>query len=184
MSQRVAPAKPPHDLVGRQPIDVANVIAQLRQRARLPREPGDASPDRVECRPWAADETVLAALVLEHRHDGRPHRSEVRGRHQVEGRPHQRALDELPLDYRAVEVGELEPGEARPEADVRRCRLLGLQATDPFHRPDDVDIGRLEEQLPRQHRPAEPAGADDLGRGGPRHSGGSLPALKVAMSSV
>ena len=69
------------------------------------------------------------------RDDRRPQVEVVRGADHVERRAHERALDDGPLRERAVEVRGLEPGQTRPEPDVRRRRLLRLEATDPFEWP-------------------------------------------------
>ena len=184
MRQRVPAAQPPHELVCRQPIDVADVVAELRQRPRLGCEPRDTGTEggHPPCRRRL--ESVLAALVLEDRHDRGPQRPIVRRRHEVQRRAHQRALDEPPTRDGAVQVPGLERREPRPQADVGRRGLLRLEPTDPLDGVDHAEIRRLEQQLTSERGPTEPARAEDLDRGGRRHSGGSCPERNVAMSSV
>jgi hypothetical protein len=70
----------------------------------------------------------------------------------VDGHAHQRSLHHRAALERAIEVGEGEPYEARPQTDVGRRRVLGLDATDAFERTKDRQRRALEQKLPRQER--------------------------------
>ena len=91
-------------------------------------------------------------------------------------------LTTLPSRDRRVQVGRLESRQPRPQADLRRRRLLRLQPTDPLDRIDDADIGGLEQELARERRP--PSGRALRTSVTALVSRGSSPARNVAMSSV
>jgi beta-lactam-binding protein with PASTA domain len=70
----------------------------------------------------------------------------------VDRHPHQRPLyDRAPLE-RAREVVALESGQARPEPDVRRGRVLRLDSAHALEGPWERELGALEQQLPREER--------------------------------
>jgi hypothetical protein len=82
----------------------------------------------------------------------------------VDGRAHERALNgPLPLE-RAGEIAELEGVDHRPEPDVRRGRVLRLQAADPLERSTERHSRALEQELAREQRPVQPARREDHGR--------------------
>ena len=180
--QRKTPTQPPDDLVGRQPVDIADVVAQVGQAPRLGREGRDTRAKLLESLGRRRLELLLAPLSIEHREDGRPQGAIVRGRHEMKGRAHERALYEVPSSDGRVERRRLEPGHPCPQADVRRGRFLGLQPADAADRIDDVEMGRFEQELASERRAVQSPCAQDLGHA--LHSRGRSPARNVAISSV
>ena len=75
--------------------------------------------------------------------DGQGERPVVGRRHQVDRHPHERPLDDRPLLEQPGEVVAAEPLDPRPQADVHRRRVLGLQAAHQLQRPGDTDPGPL-----------------------------------------
>ena len=103
----------------------------------------------------------------------------VVGADQVEGAPEQPGLDQAPLADRPVERGGLEADEARPEADVRRGRLLRLEPTDPLGRGDRIERRtRSSSELPGERRPVELRRADRRRRHRAAYDQGSSGATK------
>jgi hypothetical protein len=169
MSECDASADPPDDLVGRHAICRPKVVAELTETAWFGGERlgpgaqgGEAARARRPC-------SVLSTDAIEHGNDGRPEVKVFRGADDVERRAHERALDDAPLGDRSIEVGRPEAGEPRPEPDVGRCRLLGLEATDPFRGRHDVEVGAFQEQLPGEGRAVQLSLAEVRVRGASRH---------------
>ena len=74
--------------------------------------------------------------------DGDRQRPVVGARDEVDRRAHQRALHDLPALERAGEGGALEALEPRPQADVHRRRVLGLDAADALQRVERAASAR------------------------------------------
>src|SRR5215472_14718369 len=79
----------------------------------------------------------------------------------MDGSAQDRRLDERPASQRPRQRLALEPLEARPERDVRRRRVLRLDAAHPLDRPRQRQARALEQQLSRQHRTVELALRED-----------------------
>src|SRR5258706_1685891 len=85
-------------------------------------------------------------------------------RHEVEGRAHERGLDQIaPVDRLAKPLVR-EAGEARPQCNVWGRRPLRLESAEAFDRVNDVELLAREQHLPREK------GAVQLTKG---ESGGS-----------
>ena len=67
--------------------------------------------------------------------------------------PQQRSLYNLATLQRAGQVVARKPGQAAPQPDVHRRRVLRLQATHLFEHAGEWQRGALEEQLAGEHRP-------------------------------
>ena len=134
---------------------------------------------------------ATAVERAQHRQRRRQQVEVVVPRHDVERRPHERGLDHAPLLECAVQRGRVERGQARPQREVRRRGLLGLQAADPLDRGDRSDSGSFEKELPGERGAIEPVPGKDLvlrsahryGPVGPA-AADSSPARNVAMSRV
>jgi hypothetical protein len=79
----------------------------------------------------------------------------------VERRAHQRGLDDRTLAEGPIEPGRVEVDEPRPEREIRRRRLLRLEPAERLDGRGRVEVGPLEEQLPRQRRPVDRAIRED-----------------------
>jgi hypothetical protein len=66
-----------------------------------------------------------------------------------------RRLDDLPLFERARQLLLAKAGEARPERDVRRRRVLRLQSAEPLNRLLHAELPSLKQQLPFEERAVE-----------------------------
>ena len=89
------------------------------------------------------------------RRAGRIERRDVLRGHEVQGRAHQRALHD-----RAVAEGRLERGDGerlrpRPQRDIRRVRVLGLEPGEPSDGLLGAPWRALEQRLPEQGRPVQ-----------------------------
>jgi hypothetical protein len=89
----------------------------------------------------------------------------VARRHQMDRRAQQRPLDRRAPLQGAVELVALEPRDPRPQADVNRRRVLGLQAGHPLERPRYRHLSALEQHLARQQGPVERPRAEDSAPG-------------------
>ena len=88
-------------------------------------------------------------------------RPEVPGGHHVDGGAHEGRLDDSAPMQGPVEVAAAEAVETRPQADVRRRRVLRLDATHPFHRHRQAAAVPVQQSLPREHRPVQLALRED-----------------------
>ncbi len=106
---------------------------------------------------------VTAQLGAQDRlHEG-PQQQAVRGRDEIDRRPH----DVGPPDPALVEQGRqrlrpepVEPGPQRRVGVVRHLRLQADQVPDGGER---LHVGPLQEQLPRERRPVQRAPSQNLG---------------------
>jgi hypothetical protein len=80
---------------------------------------------------------------------------EVAGRYDVDRRPHQGRLHGPPLLQRLGQRLATEVSQAAPESNVRRRRILALQAGNALERLGQRHPPALEQQLPRQQRAVE-----------------------------
>jgi hypothetical protein len=69
--------------------------------------------------------------------------------------PHERRLNDRAALERGGQRSALEPLEPRPQADVHRRRVLGLDPGDPLERPRQRHPAALEQQLAGEQRPVE-----------------------------
>ena len=117
--------------------------------------------------------------------DGSHHGPVVAPRDEVDRRAQQRALDDRAPLERPGERIPLEAGDAGPEPDVARRRVLVLQEAHPFQGPGDRDRGAFQQHLPCEQGAVELAfGQDPRGRH-PASLGGArlkLPHLASRMS--
>ena len=107
-------------------------------------------------------------------------RGDVLARDEVQRRAHQRRLDHRPIDERRLEGRDREPVDARPQRDVRRVRVLGLEPGRGGRRPRRRTIGgALEQGLSQERRPVQLAERQRRAAGGRRarrhQTGGSQP---------
>jgi hypothetical protein len=79
----------------------------------------------------------------------------------MERDPHERCLHDRPIGERTIEVVGREAGDARPQRDVRRRRLLRLEAGERLDRRDDRQRCRLDQVLPGERRPVQLRRRDD-----------------------
>jgi hypothetical protein len=93
----------------------------------------------------------LAARVAH----GAGERPVVARRDEVDRDPHQRALDDLALlqGLRQRDGGEVP--QPRPQPEVHRRRVLGLDTAQPLERVRRRSVRALQQQLPREQRPIE-----------------------------
>ena len=105
---------------------------------------------------------AAAGQATEHRQRRRQEVTVVVPGHDVQRRSHQRRLDDPPLPERAVERCRVERGESRPEREIRRRRLLGLQAADSLDGRSRTDPRALEEKLPGEGGAIEPVPSENL----------------------
>ncbi len=114
-----------------------DVIAQDRVRARLRREGerGRSEPAHDDLVDRAA--STPAQRVM-HRPQGGQEPGVVGCADRVQRDPHQRRLDDRSIRERAIEVVRGEPGEARPQGEVRGRGFLRLEPGERFDRPDDT----------------------------------------------
>ena len=68
----------------------------------------------------------------------------------MDGRAHQRPLDDAAALERTGQLVALEAFDARPEADVHRRRVLRLNPADPVEGLGNGRLRAFEEQLPSQ----------------------------------
>jgi hypothetical protein len=73
----------------------------------------------------------------------------------VDRRPHQRRLDDGAVLERPRQVFALEAGDPRPEADVPRWCVLGLEAADLLDRLGERQPRPREQQLTLEQRAIE-----------------------------
>jgi hypothetical protein len=73
----------------------------------------------------------------------------------VDRRAHQRRLHRALAHEGAGEVGELEPLQARPEADVRGRRVLCLEPGDLLEGAGEGQRRTREQELAREQRPVQ-----------------------------
>ena len=98
--------------------------------------------------------------------DGLGERRVVGGRDDVDGDPEQGRLDRPPVLEGPGQVVTAEVAQPRPQADVRRRGVLGLEAGDLLQRLGEGVAGALEEELAGQQGPVELAGGEHaLGHG-------------------
>jgi hypothetical protein len=82
-------------------------------------------------------------------------RPEVGARDEVDRHAHQRRLDHAAVLQRAGQGRALEAGEPRPQPDVHRRRVLGLDAADRFQRARQRHPRSLEQELAGEQRAVE-----------------------------
>ncbi len=98
--------------------------------------------------------------------DGLGERRVVGGRDDVDGDPQQGRLHRPPLLQRPGELLAAEVAQPRPEADIGRGGVLGLEPGDLLERGRDGEGRALEEQLAGEQGPVELAGREHtLGHG-------------------
>ena len=94
-----------------------------------------------------AGEGAAQEHPLEDRLDERAQPQRVVGGDEVDGRAHERGPDRAAIDDGVGQLGRIEARQARPQADVRRQRGLGLQADEVLERRLDRHRPPLEQQL-------------------------------------
>jgi hypothetical protein len=75
----------------------------------------------------------------------------------VERDAHERGLDDELARECAIEIGGIEPGDAIPEREIRRCGLLRLDGDDTSNGIARADVLTLEQQLSTEDGAVEPA---------------------------
>src|SRR5262249_29780534 len=76
----------------------------------------------------------------------------VAGTRHVQRDSEERRLDDLVLLERPRQLLLAEPGQARPQRDVRRLRPLGLDRAEPLEGVLDAELAPLEEKLTSKER--------------------------------
>ena len=147
---------------------VAHVVGQVLENLCLRswgvqevEQPGDRSVGVVSGQVGVAVAAVVEAGSPEERCRRVVKGRVVVGRDGVQRDPHQRSLDQRPIGERSVDVAEVQIGDAVPQPNVRCCRRLRLQASDPLRRLADGDRRSLQQQLAVQRRSVQLGGADD-----------------------
>ena len=120
--------------------------SSVRQQARL----GCASALAAMAASSAPCGWTRAGPLAPSTRDARDVWPEFAPRDHVDRRTHQRGLDDPSVLERGREVAPAEPGDARPEADVTRRRVLGLEPADVLDDGLDRPGGALEEVLAGQ----------------------------------
>jgi hypothetical protein len=104
----------------------------------------------------------------------------------VDRRPEERRLNDGAVLEGNGQLVPREPREARPQPDIARWRVLGLESADLLDRVDDREARALEEELPGEECPVQVALAEDaLGHGHILPGGaraGTLPRLRTMPS--
>ena len=93
--------------------------------------------------------------------------------HEMERSAHHGRLDDGPLLECALEIGDGEARESRPQRDIWRIRVLRLEPGEPADRGRGVLGGAFEERLAQQCRSVELTGGQLDGYGTAHPSGGS-----------
>ena len=101
-------------------------------------------------------------LSIEDRPEQRPQTEAVLRRQEMDGAADRRDPDHASLDQRRPEIRLLERFQPRPQARVRICRHLSLEADEMAHRRHHVEGPAGKEQLPLQRRPVEGSRGDHL----------------------
>jgi hypothetical protein len=161
--------RPPNELdPGSGPDRRALLAKQSIELLPVPRPSGELAPelggDCVE-----VDASVLAAVraeppLLTRWPDPGGEVPVVARRDDVDGRAHERPLHCTPPLERTREIAEREALEHRPETDVRRRGVLGLQTGDPLERAPDRDPGAGEKELAGEDSAVERPRREDHGR--------------------
>ena len=146
-----------------EPFSRSSASSSLRRHS-VPRARAGAGRHRVD-----VDAPVLAAVradppLLPRRADPGSEVPVVPWRDDVDGRAHERPLHCTPPLERTREIAEREALEHRPEADVRRRGVLGLQTGDPLERAPDRDPGAGEKELAGEDGPVQRPRREDHGR--------------------
>ena len=138
---------------------------------------------------------VGAERALKHRLGQPPQRQAVRGGHQVDGAAHQRDPDHLTIVDQRCQVTGLEAVDARPQAVVRRERVLRLQADQVLGRLQHevwraTAIAGGQQQLPSEQGPVQVPGRQHVSSrhvssrhwcaGSPRRRDGQVPARSAS----
>jgi hypothetical protein len=80
----------------------------------------------------------------------------------VDRRAHERSLHDLAPLERARERISLEAGDARPQPDVHRRRVLRLECPHPLERLRQGELLALEQQLAGEQRPVQRPLAEEI----------------------
>ena len=105
---------------------------------------------------------MRSELSIEDRPEQRPQTEAILRRQEVDGAADRRDPDYAPLDQLRPEIRLLERFQPRPQARVRICRYLSLEADEMAHRRHDIEGPAGQEQLPLQRRPVEGSRGDRL----------------------
>jgi hypothetical protein len=101
----------------------------------------------------AAERGARAQHPFEHRLQHRTQRHVVTGGHQVQRGAHHRGANSVAAGDHVLQLVGREGSEARPQADVRRVRLLGLHAGEVLDHPAGRQVCATQQQLPFQQCP-------------------------------